>query len=448
MDKVNRRTQSCSTLARFILVVSGVTGCSDTLVPAPTAPIAVTATLTAPTSVHISWEFNSDVERIDRYKVYRGGVEVGEAATNSYLDEGLADRASLTYTVVAVGSTGYESQHSAPATIMTGDATPPRVVQAFPANGAGPLSVAQSIVVKLVFSESIDSASVNSSTLSMKVVETGQVVTGTIRYRSNVAVAEFEPSFMPAASTIQVTATTGIRDLAANPLATSFTFAFTTTENTPPTIVATFPSNGTTGVDLRQTITIKFSEAMDPGSLRTRIFDLSSNLPADFVPFVGTYDPVANTQTLTAGLQSLRTYEVIVGWSFPATDLAGNRLAGPNSFKFSTRDAGPPIPVEVTPPRNATDVDPAAPIRITFSKPLDPASITAQRFVVYPSRPTGDGPVAGTISYEATSNTAVFTPSSPLKNATWYGVSVHSLTGADGVAMEDKDRVSYEFLTR
>lgn len=427
------------------LLVGSSLSCSDIIVPAPTAPTGLATSLTAPTSVRISWTPNPDAERIAQYAVYRGDMRIGETSETSYEDASLPERISLNYSVVAIGPTGYESPRSAPVAVTTQDATPPRIIQNFPANGAGPLPV-ENIVVGLVFSEAMDSASINASTFTLKVASTGEPIPGAILYKKATGVAEFRANrTMPPSTTIQVTAATGMKDVNGVPMAVPFSFTFTTTENTPPTIVSTDPPNGATGVPLGSQVKIRFSERMNVSTLGTRIFDATPQVGEGLMGGVASsYDTVTNVQTLSVGLKSLHTYQVIVGWSFPATDLAGNKLAS-NSLRFTTLDAGPPRATVLLPERSATDVDPATQVRITFNEPIDPTTLTASNFNIYASR-TGGAKPAGSISYDAATNTATFTPQAPLAAATWYGVFLINVRDATGVPMED--HVNYEFKTR
>ena len=71
-------------------------------------------------------------------------------------------------------------------------------------------------------------------------------------------------------TTFTLTAGAGLKDLAGNPLAATFSCSFTTgslPDITPPTIVSTTPGCGTTGIALNATANITFSEPMDPSTI-------------------------------------------------------------------------------------------------------------------------------------------------------------------------------------
>ena len=377
--------------------------------------------------------------------MYRNGTRIGETTDTAFTDSGLAENAALTYSVSSMLASGYESSQSEPVSIATRDVTPPTIVQSLPANGAGPLYW-ETITVSLVFSEAMDSASINENTFKVKVGPTGETPPGTISYFKRDHVAEFSGPFgrMPAGTTIVVTAA-GMKDVSGNVLASPLTFSFTTSENIPPYIVSTTPADNATEVPLDAEIRITFSEAMNLSTLITRAYDLDSSLPGDFVPTSGSWDAATNTQVLQGHYKSKHRYQVIVGPYFPAKDLAGNRLTGPNYFTFTTLDAAPPIVVSFSPSRDAIDVDPGTQIRIMFNEPLDPSTISSQNFQVYPWDGVG-GLVAGTLSYDAASYTVVLTPSAPLASGRKYGVVLYDVKDATGVTQEDY--FNYGFTTK
>ncbi len=116
-----------------------------------------------------------------------------------------------------------ETNVACPADCPAGDTTAPTVVTASPANLA--TNVPRNTTVQISFSEPIDPASVTSETLSITAgttpVEGGRLVEG--------VVITFTAASRLAHSTgYTVTGTAGIKDLAGNPLAASFTTSFTT----------------------------------------------------------------------------------------------------------------------------------------------------------------------------------------------------------------------------
>lgn len=100
------------------------------------------------------------------------------------------------------------------------DTTAPTVVSTSPANGA--TGVPRTAVIRVTFSENLDSASVTNAAFSFN-----NGVTGTIVVSGAVATLTPTPS-LPASTTITGTLSTAIKDRAGNPLAAPVTFQFTT----------------------------------------------------------------------------------------------------------------------------------------------------------------------------------------------------------------------------
>jgi hypothetical protein len=96
-------------------------------------------------------------------------------------------------------------------------------------------------------------------------------------------------------------------------------------------------------------------------------------------------------------------------------------------FATAAVDTQPPSVTSVTPVSGATGVPVASLPVATFSEPVNPSSIAM-------TVSTGTGSVSGTVSYDATTRTATFTPSAALNMGTAYTVSV-SASDTSGNAM-------------
>ena len=101
---------------------------------------------------------------------------------------------------------------------------------------------------------------------------------------------------------------------------------------------------------------------------------------------------------------------------------------------------GDPAPPNVTmtrPTANQTNVDANLPLTAQFSRPMNPASITASTFNVR-AQGTGGGADAGgavdaTVAYDDATNTATLTPSAPLTHGVIYVATLDtSIRAADG----------------
>ncbi len=92
-------------------------------------------------------------------------------------------------------------------------------------------------------------------------------------------------------------------------------------------------------------------------------------------------------------------------------------VAGHCEMGGGSPDAAPgPHVVSTTPSPDSTDAEPSVAITATFSTAMDPSTITDTTFVVT----VGGDPVSGTVSYDAPSQTATFTPSASLVLLTAY----------------------------
>jgi hypothetical protein len=123
----------------------------------------------------------------------------------------------------------------------------------------------------------------------------------------------------------------GITDIAGNPLAADFVFAFRTTitSTTPPAVIATNPGADTVDVPVNQVISATFNEPVVPGSVNDITFTLSGGvtgavsfdpgtLTATFTPLAPLENHQLYTATLTTGIVSLGSVPVAANftWSF------------------------------------------------------------------------------------------------------------------------------------
>jgi len=109
----------------WILVLTTAPAAPDT--SAPSVPTGLNATAASSTSVNLSWTASTDNVGVTGYKIFRDGVQVGTATTNSYADAGLTASTTYTYTVRAYDAAANTSvdSTSASATTQSPDTTPP-----------------------------------------------------------------------------------------------------------------------------------------------------------------------------------------------------------------------------------------------------------------------------------------------------------------------------------
>jgi hypothetical protein len=200
----------------------------------------------------------------------------------------------------------------------------------------------------------MNAATINSTTFKL----TGPgatVVPGLVAYALIGNTLTFTPTESLAPSTLYTaTITTGAQNLAGTALANNYVWTFTTgvaVVVTPPELVSTVPANLDTDVALNATVSATFSEAMNPLTITTGTFKLTSP-GGDAVLATVSYDPINFIATLTptAPLIAGTTYTATV--TNGATDTAGNprgTTGAPNPWTFTTGEAVVVPPVVLGP---------------------------------------------------------------------------------------------------
>lgn len=183
-----------------------------------------------------------------------------------------------------------------------------------------------------------------------------------------------------------------------------------------PTVTYVTPSNNASNVGTNARLTITFSETMSESSLASAI-GVIDETSGSAVALQGiAFDRSNNIATLSpeAPLTPNRVYRAEV--SNAAKDLAGNPLAEAYTWRFGTggsADTTAPTVTSHAPGSGATKVPTDTAVAMSFSEPMDVASVGAA-FTL-----SGAGTViAGRLAYVG--QAAVFTPSAPLEPRTNY----------------------------
>jgi hypothetical protein len=310
----------------------------------------------------------------------------------------------------------------------TADTTAPTVISTNPANLQTNVPINNTVAA--TFSEAMDPLTITAATYKIT-GPGGTAVAGAVNYDASSDTVTFTPSNNLAPSTTYtMTISTGAKDLAGNPLANNFVSTFTTgtvANTTAPTVTSINPANLQINVPLNSTVAATFSEAMNPLTITSATFTVTG--PGN-TPVTGTlsYNAVTNTATFTPlnNLASNTTFTVTI--TTGATDLAGNPLASNFVSTFTTVDVAPTV-TSTNPANLQTNVPINDTVAATFSEAMDPTTITSTTFTV-----TGPGntPVTGTVTYDAPSDTATFTPSSNLAPSTTFTATI--TTGAKDIA--------------
>ena len=363
----------------------------------------------------------------------------------------------------------------------TPDTIAPAITAKLPAAGA--VGVAVTERVKATFSEPMSAASIGADTIVVT-TESGTRVAGAVGYDDATTSATFTPSSSLIASTrylVRVaggTSASAARDRSGNPLQSDVTWAFDTAaaagDGCPCSLFpATLsPAIADAGGDSPVELGVKFKANVDGTILGIRFLKAAANTGthvgslwtssgtrlayATFTAESGSgwqEARFASPVAITAGTIYVASYHTTVGhysltsgffnnaWTngpltAPASSTAPNgvfRYGAAGQFPTGTYGAAnyfvdvlfSPAAADTTPP-GVTATAPAAgqsgvavstAISATFSEAMDPASLTSTSFAL---RDAQNVPVAGTVSYDAATRTARFTPSSPLRNGTAY----------------------------
>jgi len=306
---------------------------------------------------------------------------------------------------------------------------PPAVISTIPLNGATGVPITQ--VLSATFNEAMNCATLTSPATNFTLTGPGATaVAGTVACTG--AVATFTPAANLFVNTLYTaTITTGAQSSAGTPLGANYVWMFRTLPApTPPTVIATVPVNGATGVPVNQALSATFSVAMTPATINAATFTLTGPGATPITGVVAyvaagstaTFTPTANlapntvyTATITTGAQSLA-----------GTGLASNYVW---TFTTGTTIAVPPTVILTVPANGATNVPINQTVSATFSVPMNPATINSTTFTL-----TGPGatPVAGLVAYAAIGNTLTFTPTANLVINTLYTATI--TTGAKNLA--------------
>jgi hypothetical protein len=186
--------------------------------------------------------------------------------------------------------------------------------------------------ITATFSEAMDASTIDTNTFT---VDNG--VTGNVSYDAISMTATFTPTVnLDYDTTYTATITTGVEDLAGNPLQSDYVWLFTTgsaPDTNPPTVSSTSPSDSATGVAVDAAVTAMFSEAMDASTFTTGTVLVNDGL----VDIAGTVSCNVNivTFTPTTDLDYDTTYTATI--TTDTEDLAGNALQADYVWSLTTQ---------------------------------------------------------------------------------------------------------------
>jgi hypothetical protein len=303
------------------------------------------------------------------------------------------------------------------------DTTSPTVVTQSPLAGA--TNVATNTPIKATFSKSVVASSI---VFTLK-DGAGNPVTASLAYDDPTRTATLTPSALLAPATTFTATVSGAKDSSGNVMA-PVSWSFTT--EAAPALTSQTPASGATNVATTSTVQAVFNKAIQSSTLSFALKDASGATVASTVA----YNASTNTATLTpnAALANATTYTATVSG---AKDSSGNTMA-PVSWSFTTVAALGPTITATTPAAGATSVATNTTVQAVFSKAVVASTIS------FTLKDAANNPVTGSVVYNATTNTATFTPSASLANSTTYTATVSGAQDSSGNTMTP---VSWSFTT-
>jgi hypothetical protein len=332
---------------------------------------------------------------------------------------GLADCTRYYIAAKAYDSSGNESTNFSPE--LSGLPTPTAAASLPSASERG-----QSLIVSVSGSNYDSSASVSFSDPKISVLSTTFVSCNQLR--ASISIAPDAALGSDALEVMNTDRSFGVR-----------AGAFQVMDVTVPVVSTTAPSAGATGVTQATQPTITFSEPMDAASVTVATVRLL--LPDGTAVAQAAGSPSLDTTSRTAriapaaSLQYQTTYRIqVIGGAGGVRDALGTSLAGAfaQSPGFTTVPAPQPPAVSSTTPADGTvRVDSGVRPTVTFTRPLDPSSVSVWTVELLLLDGTAVAQAVGSPSLDAAGLTATIAPASPLSAGTTYIVRV--IGGALGV---------------
>ena len=299
----------------------------------------------------------------------------------------------------------------------TPDIVAPMVSSVVPEDLASGVPVGGSLAV--AFSKTMDPLTITTATFTLVRGVTATTVLGTVACSG--ATATFTPAdALTAGTAYTASVSMEAADLAGNALAADYVWTFTTGtagDTTAPVVGFTAPANGATGVPINRRIAAAFSKMMDPLTVTSAAFTMTHGATT----VVGTVTYAGITATFNPKGNLLPNTQYTAKIMADATDLAGNALASDYAWTFNTGgalDTAAPSVSSTVPADGATGGPVNGRMALTFSKAMDPMTVTTATFTLV----QGTTPVPGTVNCAGVN--ATFTPKNELEPNTAYTAAV------------------------
>ena len=287
----------------------------------------------------------------------------------------------------------------------TGSILAPTVLATDPVDTA--TDVEREKVITATFSEVMDPATINAATFTIN--DGNANIAGTFAF--NGAMVSFTPAVDLVANTVYTgTITTGAQNMDGTPLESNYVWTFTTETLLPPTVISTDPADAAVDVALNKTVSVTFSETMDPLTINGTTFKIMNGA----IQVAGTFgfNGAVVTFNPTLDLAPGTTYEGTI--TTGAENMEGTPMTSNYVWSFTTIALPAPTVLSTDPADNETNVALNKTISVTFSETMQQATINPVSFKIM----NGAIQVAGTFGFNGA--VVTFDPTVDLDPGTTY----------------------------
>src|SRR6266853_1293838 len=231
-------------------------------------------------------------------------------------------------------------------------------------------------------SNNVDPTTVSNNSITLKQGSTN--IPGTVTLASDGFTLAFVPTAALTASTVYNVSVSGLTDIDGNAVTTfnsSFTTGATTYTNGSFSLVSTNPANGATGVSVTSPVTFTMTNLINAASVNPSTVEVYVNATSQIV--AGTFS-VSGTAVTFTPLSPYPGNTLMGMYVYGLTDEAGNAAycCGWTFKTANTVDTTPPT-VTISPVNGATNIGLNTQIVLTFSKSINPSTITANTLALF-----------------------------------------------------------------
>jgi hypothetical protein len=205
----------------------------------------------------------------------------------------------------------------------------------------------------------------------------------------------------------------------------------TAPDTTPPTVINVVPTDGAMGVPTNSSVSITFSEEMNPATLTTASFAVTpSSGGSSECDSITTVDNISFTCNPVGGVLTANTlFDVVV--TTAACDGSADTsvcIAAPFTSQFTTAagvDQSPPIVLSTDPADGSTNVLINSSVIVVFNEPMAPETLGAITLS------DSSGQIEAVVSSAADNETFTLTPNSDLSFNAVYTINVDDTIATD-----------------